>query len=52
LAGKKFGELPAKLQLVKLTLAKLSPTSIAISDSKRNWWIKLLQIHTKFPSTQ
>jgi len=52
LAGENFGELQAKLHLVKKTLADLSPASIAFSDFTNNWWIKLWRIRSKSPIRQ
>jgi len=51
LAGENFGELQAKLHLVKKTLANLSPASIAFSDITSNWWIKLRRIRSKSPNS-
>jgi len=41
LAGENFGELQAKLNLAKKTLANLTPASKAFSDITSNWQIKL-----------
>jgi len=49
--GENFGELQAKLHLVKKTLADLSPASIAFSDITSNWQIKLWQICGKLPNS-
>jgi len=51
LARENFGELQAKLHLVKKTLANLTPACIAFSDITSNWRIKLLRIRNKSPNS-